>query len=126
MPLDGPARPYPKESSLVRGQRRSSRQRAGTKRWAQIAESKQGPCRTCNAAGPSQLHHIIRRSQGGADTESNVVPLCPICHMAIEAHDAAVSRALVESLTDAEYSFAIHHGGEGFFERAYGLRYTRA
>lgn len=125
MPLDGPARPYPKESSLVRGQRRSSRQRAGTKRWQQIAEAKQGPCRVCGAPGPNQLHHIVSRAQLGADTEANIAPLCAVCHKAVTERDRAACRALIESLDDAEYSYALHKGGEDFFERAYRLVYSR-
>jgi hypothetical protein len=34
-------------------------------------------------------------------------------------------RAVVETLTDAEYAYAILRGGESFFERCYGIRYTR-
>lgn len=34
-------------------------------------------------------------------------------------------RALVESLTDAEYAYCIGKSGESFFERAYGVRYQR-
>lgn len=117
--------PDPKERALARGERRSSRQRAGTKRWQQIAEAKQGPCRVCGAPGPNQLHHIVSRAQLGADTESNISPLCAVDHAAVTRREAAACRALIESLTDEEYSYAVTKGGEDFFERAYGLTYER-
>lgn len=37
-------------------------------------------CRMCKKRA-SDGHHVVLRSQGGDDVESNVVPLCHGCHM---------------------------------------------
>ncbi len=125
MPLDD-AKPFPKSQQLARGERRRTRQVASKRRWAEIAERKQGPCRCCLAAPPNQLHHLISRSQGGSDTEANIVALCLHCHAKVEARNRDYCRLLAESLRDAEYAYVIHHYGEAFFERRLGVRYERA
>lgn len=33
--------------------------------------------------GGAHLHHVERRSQGGAGTEDNLVTLCPMCHTSL-------------------------------------------
>ncbi len=125
MPLDE-AKPFSKSEQLARGPKRPKRLVASKKRWAEIAARKQGPCKGCLAPPPNQLHHVISRAHGGADTEANIIPLCLYCHQKITEHDAEMSRIVVARLDDSEYSYAIEHGGEGFFERAYGLKYVRA
>ena len=35
----------------------------------------------CGRTGKIDMHHIIRRSQGGSDDPENLVPLCHACHM---------------------------------------------
>lgn len=35
---------------------------------------------TCNATSPLQIHHIIHREEGGADTDENLICLCSNCH----------------------------------------------
>lgn len=126
MPLDGEARPLSKSSQLARGNRRYTRKVASARRWQQIADAKQGPCRCCDAPPPNQLHHTLSRSQGGSDTESAIVPLCQRCHQLVEERDPAACRALVLSLTDAEYAWLVEAAGESVFERRYGITYSRA
>lgn len=124
MPLDD-LKPYPKTAQLARKERRYRRQVASPKRWAAIADAKQGPCRCCAAPAPSQLHHIVSRAHGGSDSESNIAPLCAFCHGKITSRDQETTRVFLGSLTDHEYAYAVQQGGEDFFERAYGLRYAR-
>ncbi len=126
MPLDGDAKPLSKSAQLERGPKRPSRQIAGGKRKAQMREAKQGPCRICGKLPPNELHHLISRGQGGADTESNLVALCQTDHALIEARDPIVGRMLAAALTDEEYSYAVYHYGEAFFERRLGIVYSRA
>lgn len=118
--------PYPKTRQLARGERRYTRKIASPKRWQAIADAKQGPCRTgCGAQGPNELHHIVSRGNSGADTESNITPLCTDCHALVTGRDGKTIRAFVANLSNEEYAYAVEHGGEDFFERAYGLVYTR-
>lgn len=132
-PLDGDARPLSKDAQLARGPKKYRRDVAGGKRWQQIANAKTGPCRVCGA--PPQMttfHHIVPRGSPyfGSDTEANIAPLCGTgttgCHGLIEARDQATARVFVARLSDAEYSYAVHRGGEGFWERRYGIVYDRA
>ncbi len=123
--LDGPAKPYPKLAQTARGERRTSRKVAGRARWAEIAAKKQGDCRCCGHRPPNELHHLIARSQGGSDTESNIVPLCRLCHGRVENRDEPECSQLALSLTDFEYAYVITTYGEAFFERRLGVKYER-
>lgn len=132
MPTSGEARPDPKARTLARGERRYRRKVASAKQWAAILSEKAGPCRVCCDANQNgakfpmvQLHHVVTRQNGGDDVADNIVPLCLIDHDAITRRDATASRALLESLTDAEYAYMVQRGGEGYAERAYGVRYER-
>lgn len=40
------------------------------------------PCINCGSI-PTELHHVIPKSLGGQDIESNLVPLCSKCHALI-------------------------------------------
>jgi 5-methylcytosine-specific restriction endonuclease McrA len=124
--------PDPKARSLTRGRKKYRRIVAGPKRWQAIADEKLGPCRVCGSQasngrlyGHIQLHHIVPRSWHGDDLADNIAPLCPGCHDDVTRCEPFACRALIESLTDAEYAYAIKKSGESFFERAYGLEYTR-
>jgi 5-methylcytosine-specific restriction endonuclease McrA len=72
-----------------------------------------------------QLHHVVSRAHGGADTADNIVPLCLPCHDAITRREPLPSYGMLLTLTDAEYAYMIERGGELYAERAYGLRYSR-
>ncbi len=37
-------------------------------------------CQHCNRRDQLQIHHIVRRSQTGPDTEGNLITLCADCH----------------------------------------------
>lgn len=43
------------------------------------------PCVACSTTGAWQLHHIVFKSQGGVDHDSNLVPICRIDHDDIHA-----------------------------------------
>jgi len=40
-------------------------------------------CQACGKKSAGQVHHIRARSQGGADSLSNLITLCGRCHMII-------------------------------------------
>ena len=42
-------------------------------------------CLACRKAGRLEVHHVIKRSQGGADTPDGLVALCPACHRRTDA-----------------------------------------
>ena len=67
------AKPYTKQAQVAQQGRRYVRKIASPKRWQQIIDAKQGPCRVCDAPGPCEMAHLVSRSQGGSDTEANTV-----------------------------------------------------
>jgi 5-methylcytosine-specific restriction endonuclease McrA len=131
-PLDGDAKPRPKSAQFARGRRRYRRKVASPKQWQAIVAAKVGPCRVCcdpcsNGARFSrvQFHHVIARDHFGDDVPDNIIPVCEHCHHRVTSRAAAESRALLASLSDAEYAYMVERGGEDYAERAYGVRYTR-
>jgi hypothetical protein len=110
------------------------RTKASPTEWERLRELKMnGVCRVCDDTIPvadgialaRSLHHVVFRSHGGDDVADNLVPVHNVCHDLIHQRDQAAVRAMLASLTDAEYAYAIGKGGEGFFERCYGLIYER-
>jgi 5-methylcytosine-specific restriction protein A len=43
-------------------------------------------CQHCGRRDQLQIHHMIRRSQLGDDSEGNLITLCSDCHTAVHAH----------------------------------------
>jgi len=128
MPLDGQAQPHAKDTQLTRGQRRYRRKVASPKQWQAIIAGKGTTCRLAGEwaqGGAVEYHHLVSRQDGGDDVPDNIVPLCGNCHRMITTREAEHTRSLLANLTDDEYAYAVTKGGEDFFERAYGLRYTR-
>jgi 5-methylcytosine-specific restriction endonuclease McrA len=121
------AKPYPKSSQLARGERRYRRKVASPKQWQAIEAAKRGPCRVCKDAPRMliELHHVVPRDRHGDDVADNIVPLCPDCHHGVELREPAHCRLMLTRLTDAEYAYAVGKGGEGVFERVYGIEYGR-
>lgn len=118
-------KPYPKTVQLARQERRYRRKVAGPKRWQQIAQAKQGPCRVTGAAPPNELAHLISRAQGGPDTEWNIVPLAHDAHLLFDQRDPETCRIVCETLTDQEYAGLVEYAGEQVFERRFGIRFER-
>ena len=57
-----------------------------------------GKCSLCDYVGNNtHIHHIIPRSRGGSDDDSNLIELCTICHG--KAHDVSFydNKGLVSS-----------------------------
>jgi 5-methylcytosine-specific restriction endonuclease McrA len=46
----------------------------------QILERDGWQCQQCGRRDQLQIHHIVRRSQSGADCEENLIVLCSECH----------------------------------------------
>ena len=40
-------------------------------------------CQRCGRRDQLQIHHMIRRSQSGADCEGNLIVLCSSCHRSL-------------------------------------------
>jgi 5-methylcytosine-specific restriction endonuclease McrA len=55
---------------------------------AQILERCHHVCERCGCARATVVHHVMRRSQFGADEPENLVGLCSPCHSGIHEHPA--------------------------------------
>lgn len=82
-----------KRSPIARiGQRGRSRARNLQRARSLVAIRSGGECEVF--AGPdclgraTQLHHRLRRSQGGTEALSNLLHVCPVCHSTIHQHPA--------------------------------------
>lgn len=121
----GEPKPFPKQAQLARTAKRYKRKVASAKRWQQIFEAKQGPCRVCAAPPPNQMAHLVSRAHGGSDTEANVVPLCQDCHRLFDGYDQETCEQVAASLTDAEYALCVERLSEGGWERRFRVRFKR-
>lgn len=129
------AKPYPKAAQLARGERRYRRKVASPKQWQAIIAVKGGKCRLLEAAEPVldplgrmrpvQYHHLVPRDLGGDDVADNIIPLCDLCHRGITDRQPGHVTGLLNTLTDAEYAYAVGKVGEDVWERVYGIRYSR-
>lgn len=122
--------PFTKEQQLAgHAKKKYRRAVASRKQWEALRAEKAGPCRCCGlgAAGSlgMQLHHVVPRTTPwfGDDTADNLVPLDDACHDAVTRRDPRFVRLLLETLTDAEYAYAVQRGGEDFFARYYRVEY---
>jgi hypothetical protein len=131
-PLDGDAKPMPKGVQTTRSRKpKHARPKATPAKWAGIAAEKQGPCLTCGALPPSDLHHVVPRDRGGPDVAENIVPLCRPCHDRVEMRERHTCYLLVKALQheSAEvgarggvkdtYSWVTENYGEQFWETVY-------
>lgn len=125
---------YSKEQQLARTGKRYHRKVASPKRWAQIADAKQGPCRVCGAAPPNELHHLVPRAIGGDDRNANIVPLCRDCHRLVTDRDPQACAALRSNLLTThsrkaedgdEYAYAVETLGEARFDERYPVKWER-
>lgn len=56
-------------------------------------------CALCDDPRRLQVHHVVMRSQGGPETEMNLITLCPRCHLL--CHGTDIDR-LGRSMEDME------------------------
>lgn len=78
-------------------------------------------CALCDDPRRIQVHHVVFRSQGGADGEMNLITLCPRCHLLCHGTDIDrlyrtpqdMEQACVEYLSDL-------YAGEGIVWNPWG------
>lgn len=57
-----------------------------------IIQRDQGICSWCGTYGANQVDHIIAKSEGGTDDESNLQLLCDPCHRKKTAQEGVAGR----------------------------------
>ena len=70
-------------------------------REAVLARAK-GFCECCHASKALDVHHVIKRSQGGADTPDNGIALCRVCHEQTD-WPYAKGRLVITALGDGRF-----------------------
>jgi HNH endonuclease len=67
-------------------------------------------CQACGRRGRLDVHHIIKRSQGGSDFDLDaLVALCRRCHEQTDA-PLALGRFIVTPVGDGRFTFQILRG----------------
>lgn len=64
-------------------ERGSSSQRGYGANWRRIRDvimAERGICESCRAGPATDVHHLIKKADGGLDTRENLVALCHSCH----------------------------------------------
>lgn len=51
---------------------------------ARLVAAYEWRCAVCRRAAPLDLHHVVKRSRGGADHPDNCLPVCRITHDATD------------------------------------------
>lgn len=76
--------PKPRPRVLDRIDRTRARAKQLRDATAIVRQRDGGKCRSCGKPG-NQAHHIVYKSHGGKDVESNLLWACDLCHKLIHA-----------------------------------------
>ncbi len=99
---------------------------ASREEWEKLRIRKLAGCRICGAgASQCSLHHLVPRSLGGDDVDTNLVALCGTgttgCHGKIEARDPWYLNELRMQLLGSELCYILNSKGEDWLDRYYPL-----
>ena len=77
-------------------------------------------CQACRVRTRLEVHHVVKRAQGGSDFElDRLVALCPPCHAQTDAPYAR-GRLVITPAGDGRFTFAVIRGGDKWMLRAAG------
>jgi len=96
------------------GPRATGRPAASVEEWAAIRRvvfrRASWRCQACGRWGALEVHHIVKRAQGGSDFDlGRLVALCPPCHAQTDAPHAS-GRLVITPLGDGRFTVAIARG----------------
>ena len=67
-------------------------------------------CQACGRWGALEVHHVVKRAQGGSDFDlDQLVALCPMCHAQTDAPYAR-GRLVISSLGEGHFTFEVIQG----------------
>jgi HNH endonuclease len=83
---------------------------------------REGACRVCRRAS-WERHHLIPRSQGGADVEENIAPICFDCHRAFHSSPnwREYASAVRATMRLEEVLYVTRAKGEAWLDRRYPM-----
>lgn len=119
---------------MTKGKRYAKRveQRAKKRHTGRNYKLNEGRCRLCERSAllrPLTRHHLVPISQGGTWANDNIVPLCAMCHCAVDAQgngnrqDRLIWRSMLRRrLRDGEISHVRRTMGEQWLAWNYPTR----
>ena len=67
-------------------------------------------CQACGRGGALEVHHVVKRAQGGSDFDlDRLVALCPLCHAQTDAPYAR-GRLVITPLGGGRFTSAVIRG----------------
>src|SRR5712691_9472317 len=103
------------------GHRAKGRPAATVEEWAAIRRlvfrRARWRCQACGRWGALEVHHVVKRAQGGSDFDlDRLVALCPGCHAQTDAPYAR-GRLVITPLGGGRFTFEIVQGTDKWVTR---------
>jgi 5-methylcytosine-specific restriction endonuclease McrA len=98
------------------GPRATGRPAASLEEWATIRRivfrRARWRCQACGRGGALEVHHVVKRAQGGSDFDlDRLVALCPPCHAQTDAPYAR-GRLLIIPLGAGHFTYEVIRGAD--------------
>jgi len=104
------------------GPRATGRAAASLEEWAAIrgvvVRRARWRCQACGRGGALEVHHVVKRAQGGSDFDlDRLVALCPPCHARTDAPYVR-GRLVITPLSDGRFTVEVTRGADKWAIRA--------
>ena len=104
------------------GPRATGRPAATVEEWAAIRRMvfrrARWRCQACGRWGALEVHHVVKRAQGGSDFDlDRLVALCPGCHAQTDAPYAR-GRLVITALGQGRFTFEVIQGADKWAARS--------
>jgi 5-methylcytosine-specific restriction endonuclease McrA len=104
------------------GPRATGRPAASLEEWAAtrrvVFRRARWRCQACGRGGALEVHHVVKRAQGGSDFDlARLVALCPPCHAQTDAPYAR-GRLVITPFGDGRFSCEVTQGADKWAVRA--------
>ena len=95
---------------------------AGLEAWheirAQVLARAQWVCQACRVRTRLEVHHVVKRAQGGSDFDlDRLVALCPPCHARTDAPYVR-GRLVITPLGQGQFTFTVVRGADKWATRS--------
>ena len=104
------------------GPRATGRPTASLEEWAAIRRlvfrRARWRCQACGRGGALEVHHVLKRAQGGSDFDlDRLVALCPPCHAQSDAPYAR-GRLVITARGQGRFTLEVIHGTDKWVTRS--------